>query len=74
MDSISFKRSDRYEWRIYNDGDIVGDVCRIPDILKVEFCKWLLMWVHAPDRSHMLAIALPIRSAAASTSRSPTWA
>ena len=36
MDDLTFKRSDGDEWRIYLDGDIVGDVCRIPDILKPD--------------------------------------
>ena len=34
MDSVTFKRIARDEWRVYHDGDIVGDVCRQEDILR----------------------------------------
>ena len=34
MDSVTFKRIARNEWRVYHDGDIVGDVCRQDDILQ----------------------------------------
>ena len=34
MTGITFKRIARHEWRVYQDGDIVGDVLRMPDILK----------------------------------------
>ena len=34
MTGNTFKRIARHEWRVYRDGDIVGDVLRMPDILK----------------------------------------
>ena len=34
MDSVTFKRIARDEWRVYHDGDIVADVCRQEDILR----------------------------------------
>ena len=33
MAAITFRRIDRNEWRVYQDGDILGDVCRVADIL-----------------------------------------
>ena len=33
-DRHHLKRIARHEWRVYRDGDIVGDVLRMPDILK----------------------------------------
>ena len=33
MDRIDFDRIARHEWRIRLDGEIVGDVLRMPDVL-----------------------------------------
>ena len=33
MQSVTFKRIAPCESRIYHDGDFVGEVCRVPDIL-----------------------------------------
>jgi len=34
MDLVSFTRIARHEWRVSLDGETVGDVLRMPDILK----------------------------------------
>ena len=55
MTDITFRRVDRDEWRIYQDGDILGDVCRLDDILhegKRYFVVHLSEDVRGPVRVH----------------------
>ncbi len=42
MNQVSFTRIARHEWRVRLDGEIVGDVFRMPDILEAPATVFMI--------------------------------